>query len=95
LPSAKHEIKSVPPAIDASCRSALMLRYTKSKLDGASGEPVERMERSAGSACSLRGSKPDFSSALRYFALVPNTLMRSRSARRHKIPGSGCSGAPS
>src|SRR6185503_1234450 len=69
LPSAKHEIRSVPPAIDASCTSSLTCSYTKSKLAMLSGEPVDRIARSSGRAWCARGSKPDFSSALRYFAL--------------------------
>ena len=47
LPSTKQEMMSVPPLMDERHRSDLMDSYTKSKLSGASGDPVESMVPSA------------------------------------------------
>ncbi len=41
------------------------------------------------------GSSPAFAAASRYFALVPNSVTRSRSARSHRTPGAGWNGEPS
>ena len=86
---------SVPPEMLARCTSALISRWTKSKLCAASGLPVDRIVRSAPRSKCAPGRTPSFSSTARYLALVPNTVTRSASAMRHSCAGSGASGAPS
>ncbi len=95
LPRQKHEMMSVPPEMDARCRSPLIFEYTKSYCSGASGEPVETIVRSAARSNAAAGAPPSFSSAARYFGLVPKCVTRSRSAMRHSTSRSGAKGEPS
>ena len=53
----------------------------------------DRAERRRDRACAP-GASPSFSASARYFALVPNTVIRSSAAMSHRI-GGGASGAPS
>ena len=71
---------SVPPEIDDRQTSGLMLSYTKSKLCGERGEPVERSVRTLSSVWLARGTNPLLATASKYFAEAPNTVMRSVSA---------------
>ena len=79
-PSAKQEMMSVPPEIDDSWTSGLMLSYTKSKLCGESGDPVERNVRTLSNVWLSRGTNPLLATTSKYFAEAPNTVMRSASA---------------
>ena len=72
-----------------------MPSYTKSKLSGASTEPVDRIVCTAERSCVFAGSSPDFRIASRYFAEVPNTVTRSRSARSKSARSLGWKGEPS
>lgn len=51
LPSTKQLTISVPPLMDARHTSFLILLYTKSKLSGASGEPVLVIIRTLDRSC--------------------------------------------
>ncbi len=95
LPAAKQPAMSVPPEIDESSTSRLMPSYTKSKLSGASTEPVERIVFSDERSCVRLGSRPDLRTASRYLAEVPNTVTRSRSARSQSTRSLGWNGEPS
>jgi len=52
------------------------------------------MARSGDRSWVRAGRSPSFSASARYFALVPNTVTRSRSAMSQRTVG-GASGAPS
>src|SRR5687767_12999228 len=77
LPATKQPQMSVPPEMEARCKSDLMASYTKSKLSGARGEPVEHMVRSAESLWVSLGRQPVLRTASIYFAEVPKMVMRS------------------
>ena len=69
--------------------------YTKSKVSGTRGEPVERIARTLARSWVSRGRSPDFLTASRYLADVPKMSMRAASAKSKSAPMSGQPGEPS
>ena len=80
LPPTKQPQMSVPPEIEASCMSALMSAWTKSKLSALKGEPVESMALRVRRTCVSRGTSPLFFTASMYLAEVPKIVIASASA---------------
>ena len=70
----------MPPAMEARCTSGLIASYTKSKLSGASGEPVDVIIRTDDSLCVSRGRRPAFLTESIHLAEVPKTSICASSA---------------
>src|SRR5262245_62099078 len=86
---------SVPPEMDATWRSCLMWRYTKSKLSGASGEPVEVIVFNVVSRCVFIGDNPALLTASMNLAEVPKRVIPVSSARSNRTLPLGYKGEPS
>src|SRR5689334_49183 len=95
FPPTKQLTMSVPPEMDARWRSCLMCSYTKSKLSGASGDPVDVIVRTDANECDSRGRAPAFETASMNRAEVPKSVISVSSANVKSVCGSGWNGEPS
>ena len=81
---------SVPPEMRRSCTSCLMRSVDEVEALGQSGEPVERMARSAERSCVRRAPGPPSCTASIYLALVPKMVTRSSLRDVPQPVGPGC-----
>ena len=95
FPWAKQPMRSVPPVIEERRTSGLTASYTKSKVSGTRGEPVDRIARTLERSCVSRGRSPDFLTASRYLAEVPKRSIPAASAKSKSARMSGQPGEPS
>src|SRR6266542_3275373 len=75
--------------------SRLTCAYTKSKLSGAHGDPVDVIVLTDARECVSAGRSPAFATASMYFADVPKSVIPVSSAKSKRTLPSGWNGEPS
>ena len=79
----------MPPLMDERRTSRLMDSWTKSKLSGTRGDPVERIASSFVRLWVRAGASPAFLTASMYLAEVPNVSMPSPATKSKSVFPSG------